>query len=28
MFGFQRKATFEADAGSEIAPQVNFDFSN
>ena len=24
VFGFQRKAAFEADAGSEVAPQVNF----
>ena len=24
IFGFQRKATFESDAGAEVAPQVNF----
>lgn len=28
IFGFQRKAAFESDAGSEVAPQVNFDFGN
>ncbi|MDG2450854.1 MAG: LemA family protein [Saprospiraceae bacterium] len=26
LFGFQRKAAFESDAGSEVAPNVNFDF--
>ncbi|MEE9371433.1 MAG: LemA family protein [Saprospiraceae bacterium] len=25
-FGFQRKAAFDSDAGSEVAPNVNFDF--
>ena len=27
-FGFTRKAAFESDAGSEVAPNVNFDFGN